>query len=311
MKKLYCLILAFLMFTSVMAKLPDTLSVSTLQFVQNDGQWDSQILFAARIHGGTVFSESNGFTIALLSSDQLVQFYDHKFSGKEQKNIDAAAYRMSFIGASEQVEVMPYGICSHYCNYFVGSDRARWHGRIPIYKALRYHTLYSGIDLLVTQNSSLLKYEFYIQPYADPTQISIRYDGVQSLKLLDGHLMVQTPVAKVIELPPVAYQIDEVGDTLWVSCRYVVSKNTLSFHLDSYDKSRALVIDPVLVFSSYSGSESDNWGYTATYDSEGNLYGGGICFGVDYPTTLGAYQIDFAGGRTDISISKFSHFSSS
>ena len=39
-----------------------------------------------------------------------------------------------------------------------------------------------------------------------------------------------------------------------------------------------LVIDPVLVFSSYSGSTSDNWGFTATYDNLGHAYGGGAQF---------------------------------
>ena len=66
------------------------------------------------------------------------------------------------------------------------------------------------------------------------------------------------------------------------------------------------MIDPTVVFSSYSGSTADNWGYTATYDSHGNLYGGGIVFGVGYPLVpaLGAYQTDFAGD-VDIAISKF------
>ena len=65
-----------------------------------------------------------------------------------------------------------------------------------------------------------------------------------------------------------------------------------------------MVIDPTVVFSTYSGSTADNWGYTATYDSHGNLYGGGIAFDIGYPVTLGAYQMDFAG-QIDVSISKF------
>ena len=72
-----------------------------------------------------------------------------------------------------------------------------------------------------------------------------------------------------------------------------------------YDKSNDLIIDPTLIFSTYSGSISDNFGYTATYDNDGYLYSGSTAFGVDYPTTLGAYQQSFQGGVTDIAITKY------
>src|SRR5699024_7762135 len=67
------------------------------------------------------------------------------------------------------------------------------------------------------------------------------------------------------------------------------------------------------IFASYSGSSADNWGYTATYDAEGNFYMGGIVFGSGYPTTPGAFQETFQGGGNtygnggfDISLSKLS-----
>ena len=66
--------------------------------------------------------------------------------------------------------------------------------------------------------------------------------------------------------------------------------------LTSLAKNYDLVIDPELVFSTYSGSSADNFGYTATYDKQGNLYAGSISFGPGYPTTLGAYQLNFNGG---------------
>lgn len=74
--------------------------------------------------------------------------------------------------------------------------------------------------------------------------------------------------------------------------------------MGDYDPTLTLVIDPTVVFSSYSGSTADNWGYTATYDSHGNLYGGGIGDDIGYPVSLGAYQVDFSG-IWDVTISKF------
>lgn len=305
MNRILCFLFVLFVCFLASAKVPDTLSVRTLEFIQNDGQWETPVLYSARLQGGAVFAESDKFTIALISPQQLHQFYEHKFSGKAQHPLDAAAYKMVFQGCSPNASIIPSEPYPHYYNFFLTKFSSGWRSLVPAYHALRYVQLYSGIDLQVSQSANSLKYEFYILPNSDPSQISISYDGVQSLKLSEGHLLVQTPVARVMELPPVAYQLTESGDTLFIPCRYALEHNTLSFQLGSYDKSKMLVIDPVVVFSSYSGSASDNWGYTATYDSDGNLYGGGICFGVDYPTTTGAYQIDYAGGRTDISISKF------
>ena len=307
MKKLFILALLLLLCITcfVQAHPVDTLSTHQLEFVRNDGQWNAHVRYAARLHGGTMFAENNAFTFALLSPEQLHQFYENKFEHKPQSLIDAAAYRMSFVGASTSSIIVPGESYSHYYNYYYGSESSTWATRVPLFKSLCYRQLYDGVDLMVSQHLHSIKYEFILSPAADPAQIKIEYDGVSSLKLSNGHLIVTTPVARVMELPPVAYQLDEHGDTLFVSCDYVLHKSTLSFKLGPYNAKLPLVIDPVVVFSSYSGSASDNWGYTATYDSEGNLYGGGICFGASYPTTLGAYQVNFAGGQTDISISKF------
>lgn len=307
MKKFYSLFLSMLLsaFCFVYAKPVDTLSTHRLEFVRNDGQWDSHVRYAARLHGGMMFAEDNAFTFALLSPEQLHQFYENKFEGKPQSSIDAAAYRMTFSGALASSHIVPDGLYSHYHNYYLGSDPARWATRVPLFHELIYSGLYVGIDLHVSQHSHSLKYEFLISPTADPSQIKIDYDGISSMKLSNGHLIINTPVTRIVEKPPFAYQINHKGDTLRVICDYVLNKNEVTFRLGEYDHTLPLVIDPVLVFSSYSGSASDNWGYTATYDSEGNLFGGGICFGASYPTTNGAYQVFYAGGQTDIAISKF------
>ena len=94
-----------------------------------------------------------------------------------------------------------------------------------------------------------------------------------------------------------------------VGCRFHLKGNTLTFDLDAYNGAFPLVIDPTVVFSSFSGSTADNWGYTATFDSDDHLYGGGIVFGVGYPVTIGAYQVDFCdavSGYVDVGITKFS-----
>src|SRR5206468_1480943 len=71
------------------------------------------------------------------------------------------------------------------------------------------------------------------------------------------------------------------------------------FKINSYSKSATLIIDPTLIFASFTASISDNWGYTATYDGAGNFYAGGISFGTGYPTSTGAFQQTFGGGSNE------------
>jgi len=120
-------------------------------------------------------------------------------------------------------------------------------------------------------------------------------------------LIIGTNVQKIIELKPYAYYIEN-GEEIEIKCDFDLDENNiLQYKLGKYDQSKEIIIDPVVVFSTYSGSTADNWGYTATYDNEGFLYAGGIAFntGGSYPTTLGAYSQSFAGGQCDIVITKY------
>ncbi len=107
-------------------------------------------------------------------------------------------------------------------------------------------------------------------------------------------------------------------EKLRVDCKFKLEGNVLSFDLGKYDESKVLVIDPTLIFSTYSGSTAANFGYTATFDSEGFLYSGSTVFGLTgtYPTDTGAFQTSFGGGTgtsappfglggTDVAITKW------
>ena len=113
----------------------------------------------------------------------------------------------------------------------------------------------------------------------------------------------------MIEQEPYAYQI--IGDVkITVPCQFQLDGNRMSFDFPKgYNRSFPLVIDPVLVFASYVGATGDNWGMTATFDDNGNLYGGGLAFG-NYPTTPGAFDTDgpgfFSTDPGNMGISKFS-----
>lgn len=304
----FCLfILLLLSLGTLRAHKPaDTLSAGRWEFVQNLGQWNPAVTFSARMNGGALFFENNSFVVAQLHPQQLQDFYEAKHNGKNilTRPFDAAAYRVSFLNTNPDPVVEGGKPYNHYYNYFLGKDPNHWASLVHAYNTLSYRQLYNHIDILFLADYDYLKYEFHIAPGGDPKQIRMQYDGLESIAKVGEELLLHTAVDRVLELAPFAYQMNDKGDTIPVPCKYRLQKNILSFDLGDYNPSLPLVIDPIVVFSSYSGSTADNWGYTATYDSHGNLYGGGIVFDIGYPTTLGALQIDFAG-QVDVAVSKF------
>lgn len=286
----------------------DSLSLRQLSFVANKGQWEKAVLYQAKLNGGVLFAEADRLTIVLPDHNQLSAFYEAKLDARLTHNgmIDACAYQMIFRGCRPDAEIHGKDIFSHHHNYFTSRDPQHWASQVPLYHELVYQQLYEGIDLRFYQQNLRLKYEFVIAAGADPQQIHIAYEGVNNLSLQQGNLIIKTDIGQNIELAPFAYQMENSGVVTEIPCQFVLKNNTVSYKLGAYQHDKPLIIDPVLIFSSYTGSTADNWGFTATYDRHGNLYGGGIAFGIGYPTEVGHhYQINYGGGACDVTISKF------
>lgn len=306
MKKHILILLVLLSATSLWARKPaDTLSAGQWEFVQNLGQWNSSVRFSARMNGGALFFGNNFLTVTQLHPGQLEENREAKHNGKPFPfpTIDAAAYRVTFLDANSAPAVEGVNPYDHYYNYYIGNPK-QWASHVLAYNNIIYIGLYDKTDMLFLSDNDYLKYEFHIAPGGDPSQIKMQYDGLTSISKVGEELLLYTAVDRILELNPFAYQIDKKGDTIPITCHYHLQKSILTFDLGDYDPTLTLVIDPTVVFSSYSGSTADNWGYTATYDSHGNLYGGGIGDDIGYPVSLGAYQVDFSG-IWDVTISKF------
>lgn len=283
--------------------------IKHLFFIENQGQWAGPHLFKANLGPATLFAEKHGLTYLLLdASDMPTHGRDRDKNNDNQDEthlVDCHAYHVSFVGANEHVEVSGRDIKDTYHNYFIGNDSTRWRGHIPLYHGLYYHDLYDGIDLEFYQNNTDFKYDFIIHAGADADAIKLNYEGHEGLKLIKGSLQIKTSIDHIIEAEPYAYQL--IADKkIEIPCKYVLQGDELSFRFpDGYNQDYDLVIDPILVFSTYTGSTSDNWGMSSTFDLAGNAYGGGINFDPGFPVTLGAFQINFAGIR-DLAIGKFS-----
>ncbi|MDX2247619.1 MAG: PKD domain-containing protein [Bacteroidia bacterium] len=287
------------------------LGQSDLRFIENKGQWESIIRYRVRLNGGDVFVENNRLTY---------YFYDMPHEGHGLPALDARpasekqfrshTYRMEFVHANSQSPIVPQLLYPQIHNYYYGNDPSKWAENVGLYGLLTYKDLYSGIDLRLYGFGDALKYDFIVQPGADPASIKLNYEGTDKIYLDKGALHIKTSLRETTELPPVAYQeID--GQKREVRCEFRLKGSLLTYHFpNGYDPLFPLVIDPTLIFSTYTGSHADNWGFTATYDDLGNAYAGGFvwsnAFNSSYPTTVGAFQTTFQGGDSDVTLSKFS-----
>ncbi|MEO6405347.1 MAG: PKD domain-containing protein, partial [Ferruginibacter sp.] len=175
-----------------------------------------------------------------------------------------------------------------------------------------YQNIYPNIDVRYYSQGDKLKYDFIVHPGGNPSLIALNYIGPTSLNIRDKKLIIITPVGDVTELSPYSYQTT-TGKKQEVSCRYVLSDNVVTFRLDNYDLSATLIIDPSIIFSTFTGSTVDTWGYTATPGPDGSFFAAGIAFGTGFPVSPGAYKTTFGGGGNeggfggyDIAIFKFS-----
>jgi hypothetical protein len=288
-----------------------------LNYVENKGQWNSKVLYQSDFRGGRLFLEKNALTYVFYPPDGVERFHPHKVADKNIVISDVLTFeaiRMEFLNSANAV-VEPAGQKSFYYNYFIGNDPKQWASSAHIFEKVYYNQLYPGITAKVFSNANDVRYDFIIAPNTDPTAIKLKFAGQNGLSLREGKLVLKTEIGDIQEEAPIAYQMIG-GQKVKVNCKYVLHDDQVSFKItDKYDASQQLVIDPTIVFATYTGSTADNWGMSATYDPVGNGYTSGICFGVGYPVTVGAFQMTYGGGGTgggnwfggfDIVVSKFS-----
>ncbi len=286
--------------------------VAQMQFVENKGQWNDQIKFKGDFKTGAFFLQKSGFTVVLnkpedVQKKAILQHGAHLSPIKLNPcdSFHSHAYNVSFAGANSSPQIIPQKIEPSYNNYFIGNDKSKWAGNCKLYTSVTYKNIYPNIDIKYYSSLDKLKYDFIVYPGGDPSKIIMHYDGGVTLNIKNADLIVTTSVGDVKELSPYCYQTNLNGSKN-INTTYLVSGSDVSFSVGKYDKNETLVIDPQLIFSSFTGSTADNWGYTATPGPDGSFFAGGITFGTGFPVSTGAFQTSFAAGNYDISILKFS-----
>lgn len=267
-------------------------------FEPNLGQWDHPFSYRLRTNNGAVFIENDGFRFHFTANDLHVHRHEADHSRP------SAAFKLQFIGGqiASTKSLNESDVPTHY---YLGDNPSNWKKNVHSAQSLELKELYKGVDVILSTIENGMKYDFVLAAGCEPDQIRYRFDGVDRIRLKKGKLQIETSIGDFEEYIPRAYQ-EFNGEQKLVKCEYTLSDDgIIGFELGDYNKQKPLVIDPILVFAGFSASSADNWGFTATYDDQGNLYGGGISFGIGYPATLGSFSQFFNGGVIDVAITKF------
>lgn len=253
-------------------------------FVENKGQWPEPVLFKSHFNGGNLWVQQRKFVFHLQDFSAMQTLHGNFKEVKDSLYHRETVVHVNFIGANEVSNIEKSGRSKNYYNYFIGNDQKKWASDVHGYSEAIMNDLYDGVDLKLIEQSSQLKYEFRVQPTIDPSVIQLEYVGQKQIYVNDhGDLIVKTELGEIIEEKPYAYQIVN-GNIREVKCTYDLDGNVLKFDLDDYNPNVELIIDPVLVFATYSGSITDNFGMTATYGYDGTAFSGGTIYGNSYPT---------------------------
>ena len=277
---------------------PDTHVIDALRFERNVGQWPEGVAFVARGRNYQVFLHGQGSTLTMRRPVRTLPDGDSPPAGRGPSRAPLEALHMRFEGARASLAMRGIQRSPTRVNYLRGRSPEAWIRDVPSYDRVRLDDVYPGIDIVYYGRDGALEFDFVVAPGADPGLIRVAFDGHQTLRTDDdGTLVLATAHGDFRLRLPSIHQDGPLGRET-VSGDWVVLDDQLaSFYVADWDRTRDLVIDPVLDFSTYvggSGSEDglDNMG--VALDADGNIYVVGTSDSADLPTT-GEIQDQFAG----------------
>jgi uncharacterized repeat protein (TIGR01451 family) len=261
-------------------------------FEPNVGQTDSQVRFLSRGPGYTLYLTGNE---AVMVSRKLAPLLKPAFQAApglvpSEKSATAAAdtytpsvLRLELLGANPSPRIYGSEQQAGRSNYFKGRDRSKWHTNVPNFARVHYQQIYPGVNLVYYGNQRQLEYDFVVAPGSDPGRIALSIRGGSARVDDRGNMVVATTDGEMSLHKPVVYQMIADRRRL-VDGRFVLANNRVSFAVGTYDRRRALVIDPVVTFSSFLGGSRDDRAAGASFDSHQNVYIAGSTGSDDFPT---------------------------
>jgi hypothetical protein len=267
-----------------------------LAFEVNRGQTDPTVKFLSRGLGYDLFLTATEAVLDLRpatteapAASKASLAHINRIGSPPRKNLnqrrsDILVLRMKLLGANPKAAVTGQDELPGKSNYFIGNDPGNWHTNVRQFAKVCYENVYPGVNLVYYGQKRELEYDFLLQPGASPQVIRLRIEGARRLQLVRGDLVLKNAGGDVHLRAPHIYQ-ELNGVRHQVRGGYVMKgKNEVGFEVEPYDRRRALVIDPVLAYSTYLGGSGSDLYPAIAVDSSGNAYVTGQTNSGDFPT---------------------------
>ena len=267
-----------------------------LSFEANQGQTDAQVRFLSRGQGYSLFLTDREAVLALRkpgNREGASRGYSMP-GGRPRVNPDSTktdVVRMQLAGVDPGLRVTGSEKLPGTANYLIGNDPAQWHNNVPTFSKVKYTAVYPGVDLIYYGNQQRLEYDFIVAPNADTKLIRLRFKGANKLKLdRRGDLEIIAKSGEIAFHKPVIYQ-KIAGRREPVEGRFTLqADDTVGFTVGDYNPALQLIIDPVLVYSTYLGGSTEDSASAVAIDSGGDAYVAGVSYSSNFPVTTGAFQ---------------------
>jgi hypothetical protein len=263
-------VLLFLAGSSFGASVDPKHATVPLIFERNVGQAPSSYAFVSR--HGAVESLLSSSTVDIVVPD-----------GKTTARI-----RFRLLDSCSGVVPEARQILPSVTNYLVGNDPARWLRGVLNSGQVFYAGVYSGIDLVFHGQGDQLEHDFRIAAGADASQVRFAIEGGNGIRVnSNGDLEVALESGTLYFRKPQAFQETLLGRQA-ISADFVLNAdNSVQFQIGPYDRSRALVIDPVFSFSTYLAGSTADYPVAVTTDLAGNIYVTGYTYSMNFPIVDG------------------------
>ncbi len=294
---------------------------SKLAFIQNKGQWASNIHYKTDFTGGQALATSEGMLVGIFDINSVLARVAWGNNIEEQETgsqyltdhptpppLKGHGWRFHFLNGNPTTVIENRGQSSDFYNFWVG-DAAHQASKVRSFEEITYKNVYNNIDVrYYTSTDGNLENDIIIKPFTDVSNLAFELEGIDEIKQnAAGDLVLTTSVNEVTIPAPISYLVDENGVRTPIFVRFMLNQQTISFSIPQYDNTQTLVIDPIVLrWATWAtnASSADTHNHGTGLDSLGNLYIAGRINATGL-ITVGAFD-SIASGGMDLFISKYS-----
>jgi len=267
-------------------------------FIENKGQWPSEVKYLAKVGGMNAWITNAGVVYDYFKVNRnfneaetikMPRNKKQEFE-VEHTSIKGHIVKMCLVEANTNPLLQGNNKQEGYYNYIIGNDKTKWASFVPLYRDIEVNNIFKGINIKYYFEGNSIRYDYILKPGSDLTLLKLKFEGQESIRINEtGELIIKTSLGEVTNGKLFSYQNDN-GTKIEIACRFVQTEDgTISIKAVGYDKTKELIIDP-LVYSTFIGGNDMDDIYSIKIDDEGNAFLAGYTLSANYPTTIGSYQ---------------------